>query len=198
MSIQAGCILRANGGYLILDASDLLSESGTWKVLVRTLSSGMLEIIPPELGSAAQAQSLKPEPIPVEVRVILVGNVKTYRALDQDDDGQPGVTVAADTVLCRAPGELYLSLRATVDMSATIDDLDRIEGSVAPTLEQSVLGVSDRCLNAAASLDIELLDGSTFTALRTDETQDYDDNGNVSCPEMNLYAESLFGDFWAQ
>lgn len=86
MSIQAGCLLRANGGYLILDASDLLSESGAWKVLVRTLSSGMLEITPPELGSTAQVQSFKPEPIPVEVRVILVGNVKAYRALDQNDD----------------------------------------------------------------------------------------------------------------
>jgi ATP-dependent Lon protease len=86
MSIQAGCILRANGGYLILDASDLLSESGAWKVLVRTLSSGMLESMPPELGGAAQVQSWKPEPIPVEVRVILVGNVKTYKALDQNDD----------------------------------------------------------------------------------------------------------------
>ncbi len=117
-------------------------------------------------------------------------------AIDQDDDGQPGVTIAADTVLCREPGELYLALRATVEMSATIDDLDRIEGAVTPTLDQSVLGVSHRCLNAAASLEVELLDGSSFTALRTDETLDHDGNGNVSCPEITLRAASLFGDFW--
>ncbi len=118
-------------------------------------------------------------------------------AIDQDEDGQVGVTVAAETVLCRQPEELYLALRASVVMSATIAELDRFEGTVVPTLEQSVLGVSDRCLNAAASLEIEILEGSTFTALRADEASDYDGNGNVSCPEIAYYAEALFGEFWA-
>ena len=117
-------------------------------------------------------------------------------AFDQDEDGQPGVTVAAETVLCRQPEEAYLALRATVEMSAIIDDLDRFEGDVMPTLQQSVLGVSDRCLNAAASLEIEILDGSSFSALRVGDAEDYDGNGNVSCPEITLYSETLFGEFW--
>ncbi len=118
-------------------------------------------------------------------------------ALDQDGDGQIGVTVAAETVLCRRPEELYLALRASVVMSATVDALDRFEGTVEPTLEQSVLGVSDRCLNAAASLEIEILEGSTFTALRVGEETDYDGNGNVSCPEVAYFAEPRFGEYWA-
>jgi len=117
-------------------------------------------------------------------------------ALDEDEDGQPGVTVAAETVLCRQPEEIYIALRASVQMQTTIADLDRLEGTVVPTLEQSVLGVSDRCLNAAAGLDIELLDGSVFTALRVGDAEDYDDNGNVSCPEIALFSEELFGSFW--
>jgi len=118
-------------------------------------------------------------------------------ALDEDEDGEPGVTVAAETVLCRQPEEIYVALRASVQMQTTVEDLDRLEGEVAPTLEQSVLGVSDRCLNAAAGLDIELLDGSTFTALRVGDAEDYDDNGNVSCPEIALFSEDLFGPFWS-
>lgn len=119
-------------------------------------------------------------------------------ALDQDEDGHPGVTVAAETVLCRTPEELYVALRATVEMSSTIDDVDRFGGDVTPGLEQSILGVSDRCLNAAASLTIEILDGSRFDAIRVGDEQDLDANGNVSCPEIAWYATDLFGDYWAQ
>lgn len=118
-------------------------------------------------------------------------------ALDQDADGMPGVTIDAETVLCRRnPQQIYAALRASVTMTATIDDLDRIEGSVMPTLEQSVLGISDRCLTAASSLEIEILEGSSFTAIRVGDEYDIDDNGNVSCPEMSHYAEILFGEYW--
>jgi hypothetical protein len=118
------------------------------------------------------------------------------RAFDQDGDGQPGVTIAAETVLCRTPEELYVALRATVAMSATISDLDRIEGDVEPALEQSVLGISDRCLTAASRIVVEILEGSSFTALRVGEAEDLDENGNVSCPEIAWYAPRLFGEYW--
>ncbi len=118
-------------------------------------------------------------------------------AADQDMDGQPGVTVQAETVFCREPQELYAAIRASVRMTTVLSDLDRFEGSVEPTLEQSVLGVSDRCLNAAATLDIEVLEGSAFTAIRVGEAEDYDGNGNVSCPEIDLVRVELFGERWA-
>jgi hypothetical protein len=118
-------------------------------------------------------------------------------AIDQDDDGNPGVTIDADTVLCRNPPEqLYLALRARVTMTATIDDVDRFTGSVTPGLEQSVLGISDRCLSVASDIPITLLEGSSFTALRVGESEDLDGNGNVSCPELSYYAAPLFGEYW--
>ena len=43
-NISAGSILRANGGYLVLEARDVLNEPGAWRVLVRTLRSKQLEI----------------------------------------------------------------------------------------------------------------------------------------------------------
>lgn len=119
------------------------------------------------------------------------------RAIDQDEDGNPGVTLFAETVLCRMPEEAYITLRATVEMTATVEDLDRIEGAVTPTLDQTVLGISDRCLTAATTLTIEILEGSAFTAVRVGEDQDLDDNGNVSCPEIAWYAPRLFGEYWS-
>lgn len=118
-------------------------------------------------------------------------------AIDQDVDGNPGVTIEADTVLCRVrPQEAYAAIRATVGMSAAIEDLDRIEGAVTPTLDQSILGISHRCLTSASTIQIEILEGSRFTAIRLGEGEDLDGNGNVSCPELTWHASRLFGDFW--
>ena len=119
-------------------------------------------------------------------------------AIDQDEDGHPGVTVDAETVLCRTPpDQIYLALRASVAMTAVVDDLDRFAGDVTPSLDQSVLGISDRCLTAASTLEIEILEGSAFGAVRVGGGEDLDGNGNVSCPEIGWYAARLFGDYWA-
>jgi len=84
-SVRGGSILRADGGFLVLDARDLLNEPGAWRVLVRTLRTGQLELVPPELGKPMFGHSIKPEPIPVRLRVILVGDASTYHVLDSHD-----------------------------------------------------------------------------------------------------------------
>ena len=89
MGIAAGSLLRADGGYLIVEARDLLSEPGGWKVLVRTLRTGQLEIVPPELTFPWSGPSLKPEPIDVNVKVILLGDADVYYALDAYDPDFP-------------------------------------------------------------------------------------------------------------
>lgn len=81
-SVRGGSILRADGGYLALDARDLMSEPGAWRVLIRTLRTGKLEIVPQELGKPIFGNAVKPEPIPVRLRVILVGDAYTYHVLD--------------------------------------------------------------------------------------------------------------------
>jgi len=89
MGIAAGSLLRADGGYLIVEARDLLSEPGGWKVLVRTLRTGKLEIVPPELAFPWSGPSLKPEPIDVDVKVILLGDADMYYLLDAYDPDFP-------------------------------------------------------------------------------------------------------------
>ncbi|MBL4661095.1 MAG: AAA family ATPase [Alcanivoracaceae bacterium] len=89
MSITAGTLLRADGGFLILDARDLLTEAGAWKILIRTLKNQLLEIVPTELAWPFSQPTLKPEPIKVNVRVILLGDSQTYYTLDNYDPDFP-------------------------------------------------------------------------------------------------------------
>jgi len=87
--IRTGALLEADGGFLILDAADLLSEPGCWRMLMRTLRTGLSEVVPPELGWPYSAQSLKPEPIPIDVRVVLIGNRGTFEKLAREDRDFP-------------------------------------------------------------------------------------------------------------
>jgi predicted ATP-dependent protease len=83
--IRGGSLLSADGGYLIIEARDVLGEPAAWKYLMRTLRTGELEIVPAELGAMYWGPSLKPEPIPMRVRVILIGDAQLYYLLDAYD-----------------------------------------------------------------------------------------------------------------
>ena len=83
--IHAGSLLRADGGYLILDIHDLLLEPGAWRALTRTLRTGQLEIVPAELGWMRPQVMIKPEPIEITVRVILIGDAGLYYQLNAVD-----------------------------------------------------------------------------------------------------------------
>lgn len=89
LMIRAGSLLRADGGYLILEARDVLREPGAWQVLVRTLRTGRLEIVPPEVTLPWAMPSLKPEPIDVTIKVVLLGESDIYYLLDELDPDFP-------------------------------------------------------------------------------------------------------------
>ena len=83
--IRAGALVHADGGYLILDAYDVLSEPGSWRMLMRALRTGSVEIVPSDLGWPLINQSLKPQAIDVSVRIILIGSSRLFYQLDQID-----------------------------------------------------------------------------------------------------------------
>ena len=83
--VHAGALLRADEGYLVIDVNDLLSEPGAWRALMRTLRTGRLEIVPPEASWMRQTVVTQPEPIRIRVRVILIGDARTYYQLDHAD-----------------------------------------------------------------------------------------------------------------
>lgn len=95
--IRAGALLMADAGYLILDVNDLISEPGAWRALMRTLRTEQLEIVPPELGWMRQQVITQPEPIDINVRVVLIGDLPTYYQLDHfDSDFRELFKVLAD------------------------------------------------------------------------------------------------------
>ena len=85
MGIRAGALLRADGGYLIVEDRELLSEPYAWKVLKRALRTGQLEISLPDTAFPGWAPALKPEPIEISVKVVMLGDPETYFLLDEYD-----------------------------------------------------------------------------------------------------------------
>lgn len=83
--ICAGSLHRANGGYLILDAEKLLTYPFVWEGLKRALKSGLIEIESPYSDLGINTITLKPEVIPLNVKVILVGSRDIYYLLEELD-----------------------------------------------------------------------------------------------------------------
>lgn len=83
--IRGGALLAADQGYLVLDVNEVLSEPGSWRAMMRTLRTGRLEIVPAELGMMRPHSVVQPEPIDVNIRVILIGDAGTYYQLDHHD-----------------------------------------------------------------------------------------------------------------
>jgi ATP-dependent Lon protease len=86
LGIRAGSLLRADGGYLILEARDVLEEPGAWRALVRALRHRKLEIAAADVGYPWFGPSLKPEPIDLDVKVVLLGESDLYYLLDAYDE----------------------------------------------------------------------------------------------------------------
>ncbi|MDD5631128.1 MAG: AAA family ATPase, partial [Methylococcales bacterium] len=84
--IKPGALHKANGGYLILDARKLLIQPYSWETLKRTLQSHEIRIESLERAlSLISTSSLEPEPIPLNVKVILVGEPLIYYLLSAYD-----------------------------------------------------------------------------------------------------------------
>ena len=85
LMIRPGSLLRADGGYLVLQATDVVQEEGVWPELKRVLKYGTLEIRMPEAQAQASPTVLRPDPIPVNVKVVLIGDEATWYALREAD-----------------------------------------------------------------------------------------------------------------
>jgi len=81
MDIRGGSLLEADGGYLVLNAIDVLLEPGVWPSLKRTLTFRQLEIQTFDWLTRLAGGTLKPEPIEVNVKLLLVGERHLYDLL---------------------------------------------------------------------------------------------------------------------
>jgi lon-related putative ATP-dependent protease len=96
--IKAGCLHRANGGYLVVETRSLLSNPLAWDALKRSIKNRHIRT--EEMGSQLQAVStvtLEPEPIPLHLKVLLIGDPLTYYLLHElDEDFRKFFKVKAD------------------------------------------------------------------------------------------------------
>src|SRR5215831_14889603 len=74
MDLRGGSLLRADGGYLIMYSLEAISEAGVWRALKRTLNHNRLEIQPVDVFYPFSVSAMKPEPIQINVKVILIGD----------------------------------------------------------------------------------------------------------------------------
>jgi lon-related putative ATP-dependent protease len=84
--VKAGSILRANGGFLVINAQDAINEPGVWKTLKRVLMHGKLEIQDASSLYQISSSTLKPEPIDINCKVIMIGNNYSYSILSGYED----------------------------------------------------------------------------------------------------------------
>jgi lon-related putative ATP-dependent protease len=83
--VQAGSLLRANGGYLIMEIESILMNPFVWEALKRALQNKLLSIEDVASWMGYGTSSLRPEPIPMEVKIILLGSYHLFHLLQNYD-----------------------------------------------------------------------------------------------------------------
>lgn len=87
LGLHAGTLLEASGGFLVIDAEELLSEQGLWDALKRYLDANALTV---ESGAITKGElrsaSIRPQMPPLPVKVILIGSEETYDTLTEGDE----------------------------------------------------------------------------------------------------------------
>ncbi|GHT92920.1 ATP-dependent protease [Betaproteobacteria bacterium] len=128
--IRPGALHRANGGYLVLDATRLLAQPYAWDSLKRALKSGRIAIEPPAEAQSWMSQAtLHPEATPCQLKVILVGGRELFYLLTENDpDFGELFKVAADFAddLPRTPENerLFARLLAGIGKNAGLPPFD--------------------------------------------------------------------------
>lgn len=87
MSIKPGALHKANGGFLVINAKDMLQNPLAWEGLKRSIKTKKIMIENPFKQSLAlMTTGLKPEPIDLDIKVVLIGDMYIYSLLYYYDD----------------------------------------------------------------------------------------------------------------
>ena len=145
--IQAGALQRANGGYLMLDALQVLAQPYAWDGLKRALKAGevAIESLPQLLGFGSSLP-LEPQPTPLALKIVLFGERVHYyllQALDPDFDALFRIAADFEDEVARDAGSTaeFAKLVALRARSAGLRELDR--GAVARLVEQAARASGD-------------------------------------------------------
>ncbi|MGO9738753.1 MAG: AAA family ATPase [Desulfomonilaceae bacterium] len=138
--IKSGSLLKANGGFLVLNSRDLVMEPGSWPTLKRNLRNHVTEIQAEPFGWLFNS-ALKPEKAPIKLKVIMIGDAEVYDLLHwYDEDFRKIFKVKADF---------------DTSMSNTDENRNKIIGFIARiSAEESLLPSDPGGVEALARLAI--------------------------------------------
>jgi len=133
--IRAGSLIRANGGFLVFNLMDAITEPGVWPALKRALKSRRLEIQTFDPLYFLTTTGLKPEPIDLNIKVVLIADVYLYHLLFHYD---PDITK-------------IFKVRADFDtaMDNTADAVHKFAEFIKMTTDEEQLRPFDRTAVAA-------------------------------------------------
>jgi predicted ATP-dependent protease len=165
--LHAGALHKANGGYLILDAAKVLMQPYAWEELKRTLFAREIKIETP-FQSYVSTITLEPEPIPLRVKVVLIGDRRLYyllAAADPEFDELFKIAADFEDDLERddASVEKYAGMIGAIAKKVEVRPLDR--SAVARVIEHSSREAGDnRKLSARVGTVTDLLHESSHLA----------------------------------
>ena len=196
--IRGGSIHEANGGFLIIRAEQLLRDLNVYEGLKRALKAGevTIEELPQRIGYA-NVRSLSPQPIPLEVKVVLIGDSSTYQLLfAYDPEFRELFKVKADfdSTMEKADSNLksYAGFFATLVVNENLKHLDT--SAVARLLEHSSRIAEDQNkLSTQFGLVADVVREAHFYA--TEENAKYITASHVEkAIEAKLYRSNLIQD----
>ncbi len=168
MRIRAGSLLRANGGFLVVNAFDSVSEAGVWPALKRALRYRRVVIRPRDILFAISGQALQPEPVEIDVKVVMIGDRALYDLLHELDEEFRKIF----KVLCDFDSEMpngreqvadFLALMAKIVRDEELPHLDRT--GMAALVEEAVRLARNRKRISARFSDVaDILREAAFLA----------------------------------
>ena len=129
MAVRPGSILLADGGFLVLDARDIFKEAEVWRALKRTLQNGALAVHALENLSPLGVTGARPQAIPMNFKVVLVGDSSLFEALHDDDFDFPHIF----KVRAEFDDSLPLNKEVVGEMVRCLRDLTVHEGLLEPS-----------------------------------------------------------------
>ena len=189
--VKAGALHRANGGYLLLDVLKVLQQPFAWEGLKRALTRREIRIESvSDMYGLVSTVSLEPEPIPLDVKVVLIGERIYYYLLQAyDPDFAKLFRVAADfeEAIDRSENNsgMFARLIATVARQNDLLPLDR--EAVARTVEQaSRLAGDAKKISSNLDATIDMLSEADYWARR-------DKRAGISAADVERAVEAQRG-----
>ena len=148
LGVRGGSLLTANGGFLVIDAEDLLEHPRSISLLRNALTNGVIGIEPAPDNASSPAISLRPAPIPIDARLILCGTQRHWQRLQREHPEFIGLFAAPidipDSIPRNAAGAGWIAARLR-DAAERVHSAPISEEAIAALVEQAArMGGRDR------------------------------------------------------